>query len=245
MDNKRKNKRKNQRIHNQNFENHSNRILKNIGISKSDKQLDKQSDDISYLVKSNWSNYGVALFHDQRLKGFTKLSYEQRLSSKMFLEYGNSERFFHITSPLNWSKIQNEGLKHNRVNHNSFLGQNGYIYVIQSSNKDVWNYIGYNQLGVGVVGLNMVVVEIMKGGITGKLFSEEGGEYTTPLHTVNEQDVIEPKYLKKVYEFTTNRTDFYKFRPTLKRLKDEFIYEKLINIESSYSNNLIHYKNAS
>ena len=245
MDTKRKNKKKNQRIHNQNFGNHCNRILKKIGISKSDKQLDKQSDDISYIVKSNWSNYGVALFHDQKLKGFTKLSYEQRLSSKMFLEYGNSERFFHITSPLNWSKIQNEGLKSVGVNHNTAYGENGKIFVVQSTCKDVWNYIGYNQLGIGVIGLNMVVVEVMKEGIMGKLFSEEGGEYTTPLHTVIEQDVIDPKYVKKVCEFTTSRAEFYKFRPTLKRLKDEFIDEKLKNIGSLNSNNLILYKNAS
>ena len=101
---------------------------------------------------------------------------------KIFEKYGDKDRLFHLTSPKNWDKIRNYGLLSRHKNHN-YPGCEKKIYLVSSSHKDVLNQVGFGQITSGFEG-PIVVLEIDKKGITGDLFSEELGEYTTPFHTV-------------------------------------------------------------
>lgn len=150
-------------------------------------------------------------------------------SLKIFEKYGDKDRLFHLTSPKNWDKIRNYGLISRHKNHN-YPGCENQIYLVSSSHKDVLNQIGYGQITTGFE-VPMVVLEIDKKGITGELFGEEGGEYTSPFHTVlvNQKRIL-PKYIKYHTTFTTNEKRYFESREEFGEGKTEF-YKNTQGIE--------------
>lgn len=196
---------------------------------------DKKSDDISSEVKYNWEKFGVTFLNYTTNDCGEKLPHNIKYQTEMFKKYGSKNKFYHLTSPLNSLKILSEGLKGCGVNKNTSMGNSGEIYLIESNSEVIWNFVGYNQLGIGVNGLQMVVLEIDSKGIIGDMFSENCGDYPSPLHTMVKQDIIESKWIKKVFEFKTSRKKYYENKMDLHDLKLEYILNHYPNsIENIY-----------
>lgn len=184
---------------------------------------DKKCDEISSEVKYNWENFGVTFLNYTTSDCGEKLPHDIKYQTEMFKKYGSKNKFYHLTSPLNSLKILSEGLKGCGVNKNTSMGNSGEIYLIESNSEVIWNYLGYSQLGIGVNGLPMVVLEIDSEGIIGELFSENCNDYPSPLHTMIKQRCIEPKWIKKVFEFKTSRKKYYENKLELHDLKLEYL----------------------
>ena len=191
-------------------------------ISDYDKKLDTFGDILSPIIRYNWKNYGVVQLDNSTKSVGERFSHDIKYKTEMFRKYGSKDRFFHITSPLNSEKILLEGLKGIGVRKNTCMGKEGEIFLVESDNEIIWNYIGYGQLCVGINNLPFVVLEIDKKGLNGKLFSENCNDFPSPLHTVVEQDVIEPQWIKKISELKTSRQKFYESKEDLKNLKQEY-----------------------
>lgn len=184
---------------------------------------DNKCDKISSEVKYNWKTFGVTFLNYTTNDCGEKFPHNIKYQTKMFKKYGSKNKFYHITSPLNSLKILSEGLKGSGVRKNTTMGNDGEIYLIESNNEMIWNYVGYSQLGIGVNGLEMVVLEIDSEGIIGEMFSENCNDYPSPLHTMIKQKCIEPKWIKKVFEFKTSRKKYYENKLELHDLKLEYI----------------------
>lgn len=186
--------------------------------------MDIQSDLISQEVTKNWNSRGnpFSYFNGENGKQFEEIENLKKYDSKMFKEFGTKNEFYHLTSPKNWYKIKKYGFKSIGVNRTSSMGYDGKIWVVESSKTEIWNYVGYNQLTIGVENLPIVVVKINQKGITGRISSEDGNDFPTLLHSVIHQNEIEPKYLEKVGVFYTNRELYYNLKPTLSKLKNDF-----------------------
>ena len=191
--------------------------------NKEELYWDKKSDDISSEVKYNWENFGVTFLNYTTNDCGEKLPHNIKYQTEMFKKYGSKNKFYHLTSPLNSLKILSEGLKGCGVIKNTSMGNSGEIYLIESNSEVIWNFVGYNQLGIGVNGLQMVVLEIDSEGIIGDMFSENCGDYPSPLHTMVKQNLIESKWIKKVSEFKTSRKKYYENKMDLHDLKLEYI----------------------
>lgn len=210
----------------------------------SDRELDNYSDMRSSEFRYNWKTYGVYRLNNSTTDNGEKFPHNIKYGTEMFKKYGSKNTFFHITSPLNASKILSEGLKGSGIRKNTSMGNSGEIYLIESNSEKIWNYVGYSQLGFGINGLPMVVLEIDKNGINGEMYSENCGDFPSPLHTMVKQNVIEPKWIKKVLEFKTSRLRFYEDRAELGELKMEYFLnhypnlnneDSIINIKNNYS----------
>jgi hypothetical protein len=207
-----------------------------------DREMDSFSDMISSEVRNNWKNYGVVKLNSETKSNGEKFEHSLKYKTKMFEIYGNKDKFFHITSPLNAESILSDGLKGIGVRKNTTMGNKGEIYLVESNSEIIWNYIGFSQLGIGVNGLSMVVLEIDKNGINGELFSENCNDYPSPLHTMVKQNLIEPKWIKKVFEFKTSRLKFYENRSELGELKMEYLMNHYHNLNTqinTFENNLL------
>jgi hypothetical protein len=122
------------------------------------------------------------------------------------------------------------------------MGNSGEIYLVESDSEIIWNYIGYSQLGMGVNGMPMVVLEIEKDGLYGNLFSENCNDFPSPLHTMVKQNSIAPKWIKKAFEFKTSRLKFYEERSELGELKMEYLMNHYPNLKTQinpFENNLL------
>jgi hypothetical protein len=73
--------------------------------------MDMFSDIYSSEFRHNWKNFGVVRLDLNTNGNGEKLPHSIKYDSEMFKKYGSKNRFFHITSPLNASKILSEGLK--------------------------------------------------------------------------------------------------------------------------------------
>jgi len=143
-------------------------------------------------------------------------------SLEVFEKYGDKDRLFHLTTPKNWDKIRNYGLISKHRNHN-YRGRENRLYFVQSYNNEILNSVGFGQITSGCNGVPLVVLEIDKKGITGDLFGEEGGEYSTPFHTVlvNQKRIL-PQYIKYRKTIVTDERKYYDFRPEVGEGKSEF-----------------------
>ena len=150
----------------------------------SDRELDGFSDMYSSEFRKNWKTYGVIRLNSQTSESGEKLPHSIKYKTQMFKNYGSKNKFYHITSPLNSIKILSEGLRGCDVRKNTSMGNSGEIYLVESNSEKIWNYIGYSQLGFGINGLPMVVLEVDNCGINGEMFSENCNDYPSPLHTM-------------------------------------------------------------
>jgi len=210
--------------------------------NQQDRDLDMFSDIYSSEFRYNWENFGVVRLDLNTNGNGEKLPHSIKYDSEMFKKYGSKNRFFHITSPLNASKILSEGLKGSGIRKNTCMGNSGEIYLVESDSEMIWNYIGYSQLVMGVNGMPMVVLEIEKDGLDGNLFSENCNDFPSPLHTMVKQNLIAPKWIKKVFEFKTSRLKFYENRSELGELKMEYLMNHYPNLNfqiNAFENNLL------
>ena len=191
--------------------------------NEQDLWFDGMSDRISTDIKYHWKTFGVTRLNNTSTNSGEKFPHSIKYQTEMFEKYGTKNKFYHLTSPLNSIKILSEGLKGCGVKKNTSMGNSGEIYLIESDSEVIWNYVGYSQLGCGVNGLPMVVLEIDSEGINGEMFSENCNDYPSPLHTMVEQNLIEPKWIKKVFEFKTSLRKFYEDRMDLHHLKLEYL----------------------
>ncbi len=188
-----------------------------------DRELDNFSDFYSAQIRHNWKTIGVIGLSSKIKSSGEKFPHSLKYFSEMFKKYGSRGRFFHLTSPLNASKILNVGLKGEGVRKNTSMGCVGEIYLVESDSEKIWNYIGISQLGMGLNGLPFDVLEIDVNGIYGEMFSENCNDYPSPLHTMVKQNIIEAKWIKKVSEFKTSRIKYYEDRSELGNLKLEYL----------------------
>ena len=189
--------------------------------------MDFQSHLISKKVTENWISRGnpFSYFNGKNNPQFKEIENIRKYNSKMFEEFGTKNEFYHLTSPKNWYKIKKQGFKSVGVNRTTTMGCDGKIFVVESNKTEIWNYVGYNQLTVGVENIPIVVFKIDPKGITGRMTSEDGNDFPTLLHTVIYQNEIEPRYLEKVGVFYTNRKLYYNLKPILLKLKNDFYNE--------------------
>lgn len=148
---------------------------------------------------------------------------------EIFKEYGSKDKLFHLTSPKNWDKIRNYGLISLHKNHN-YMGRENRLYFVSSDHEEVLNSVGFGQITTGFES-PIVVLEIDMKGITGDLYGEEGGEYTSIFHTVlvNQKRIL-PQYIKYHKTFISNEKRYYDFRRTLGEGKSEF-YKNTMGVE--------------
>jgi hypothetical protein len=197
-------------------------------LSPMDYMMDMMSDSRELSVISNWNRYGVPLLnHNNGTDIHSEIENELKYSSETFLKYGNNGSFYHLTSPKNYSKIMKDGLKSEGVKRMTSMGTTDRIWTIESDSPLIWNQIGYNQLGLGVKNLPIVVLKIDNQGITGRTSSEEIGEFTSPLHTVIHQSFIDKKFITPIGYFLSSRTHFYGIREELGILKSSLYSSQL------------------
>lgn len=143
-------------------------------------------------------------------------------SSRRFQMFGDSEKFYHITSPKNWKLIKQHGLI-----RNTGKTQLGYISkslnLISSSEPQVWNssvitsFLHYRDR------VPYVVLEIDPKGIEGELRGDSGEFFGSELVTkVVGQNRILPQYIKYVKTYHSSVEDFENFQ----RLELESVSEK-------------------
>lgn len=199
-----------------------------LGLTKLNSQrdpmgimLDKKSDSNESMIKKNWNRYGVPLLNlnNNYVDLHKKLDNEIKYNSETFVRYGNLGNYYHLTSPKNYKKIMKEGLKSEVENRMTSMGSNDGIWTVESDSPQIWNQVGYNQLGIGVKNLRIVVLKIEKEGIVGEISSEEVDEFTSPLHTIIHQRIIDKKFIKPIGYFLTSRSHFYDIIEELKILK--------------------------
>lgn len=201
--------------------------------SLEDKLLDSFSDKTEKLVKNNWVNYGVPFLNNGSKEEnlHFPLDNDIKYNSEMFKTFGSKGKFYHLTSPKNYHKIMNEGIRSKDVNRMTSMGNSKKIWTVESDSFLIWNQIGYSQLGMGIKNLPIVVLEIDPIGITGEITSEEINEFTSPLHSVINQTEINPKYIKPIGYFNTSRVHFYSLRNQLGELKTS-LYRSLYRMVS-------------
>jgi hypothetical protein len=114
-----------------------------------------------------------------------------KYNSETFIKYGTTGRYFHLTSPKNYQKIMKEGIKSVDVKRMTSMGHSNRVWTVESDSPIIWNQIGFGQLCVGIDRMKVVVLEIDPSGICGEITSEEVGEFTSPLHTIINQNHID------------------------------------------------------
>lgn len=186
-----------------------------------DKSYDFFSDKMEKVVKNNWVNYGVPFLNNGGKNEDLHQTLDNKIkyNSEMFRIFGSKGKFYHLTSPKNYHKILKEGIKSKDVNRMTSMGNSNKIWTVESESPLIWNQIGYSQLGMGVKNLPIIVLEIDPKGIKSDITSEEINEFTSPLHSVINQNHIEPKYVKTIGYFKTSREHFYSMRNQLGELK--------------------------
>jgi hypothetical protein len=184
---------------------------------------DKVSKMIEKSVRINWEKYGVPfVFENNDLKNHSShqpFPNSIKYNSETFLKYGEKGKFYHLTSPKNYQKIMKEGIKSVGVNRMTIIGHFNRIWTVESDSPMIWNQIGYGQLCQHVDNLKVVVLEIDPSGISGDLTSEEVDEFTSPLHTIVNQNHIDVKYIKPIGYFHTSEKLFYSMKDELGKLK--------------------------
>jgi len=178
---------------------------------------------VENIVRTNWDMYGVPFLdvNDdiENHKSHKSLENSQKYSSETFIKYGTKGKYFHLTSPKNYQKIMKEGIKSVDVKRMTSMGHSNRIWTVESDSPTIWNQVGYSQLCVGVNNMKVVVLEIDPSGINGEITSEELGEFTSPLHTIINQNHIDVKYIKPVGYFHTSEKLFFSMREELGNLK--------------------------
>lgn len=178
-------------------------------------------------VRLNWEKYGVPFIiedNDKKNHGSHQpIPNSIKYNSDTFLKYGKKGKYYHLTSPKNYQKIMKEGIKSVGVNRMTTIGHSNRIWTVESDSPIIWNQISYGQLCVGVDDLKVVVLEIDPLGISGELTSEEVGEFTSPLHTIVNQNQIDVKYIKPIGYFHTSEKLFYSMKEELGTLKSKML----------------------
>lgn len=194
-----------------------------LSINDNDEFMEKFSNSISSMVRDNWVRLGVSLeyINDDRKSEYIELDNEVKYNSETFRRFGTRGKYYHLTSPKNYRNIMKNGLKSVNVKRMSSMGSSGTIWTIESDSPLIWNQVGFSQLGIGVEKLPMVVLEIDNNGIAGVISSEEINEFTSPLHTLIHQDIIEVKFIKPIGYFLTSKQHFYGLRGELGELKSK------------------------
>jgi hypothetical protein len=184
------------------------------------------------MMKGKYRNYNSCIDNNGKFikleKDDDKMSMEltdlsDSQNTDVFKKYGTPNRYFHLTSPKNWNKIRVYGMVSNLYNRN-YHDRENHFYFVQSNNIDILNYVGYGQITPSLDGLQIVVLEIDKKGITGELFGEDGGEFVTPFHTVlvNQKRIL-PQYIKYHKTIYSNEKRFYEFKKEMEKGKTEYI----------------------
>src|SRR6056300_1695554 len=200
---------------------------------KMDEHYDMMSDLLYSKIHNLWDKKGVSSFHNStnNNREIRFIDNLEKYNSESFRFFGTKDKYYHLTSPKNYEKIKVEGIRSKNVQRMTSLGNEGFVWTVESSNPLIWNQVGYGQLGVGVINLPVVVLEIDPKGVTGELLSEEVGEYTSPLHTLIKQDLIKPEFIKPVGYFLTSRNHYYSIQQKLGDLKynDSTQYLKMVS----------------
>jgi hypothetical protein len=178
---------------------------------------------VENVVRVNWDRYGVPFpIETNDIKNHSlhvPLSNSIKYNSESFNRYGTPGRYFHLTSPKNYKKIMEEGIRSVGINRMTTIGHSNKIWTVESDSPVIWNQISYGQLCVGIDNMKVVVLEIDPSGIIGEITSEEVGEFTSPLHTIINQNHIDVKYIKPIGYFHTSEKLFFSMKDELGKLK--------------------------
>lgn len=129
-------------------------------------------------------------------------------SSRRFEMFGDSEKYYHITSPKNWKLIKQHGLI-----RNTGKTQLGYtsdsLNLISSSEPQIWNSILITSILHYRDRVPYVVLEIDPNGIEGELKGDNGEYFGSELVTkVVGQNRILPQHIKYVKTYHSSLEDF-------------------------------------
>jgi hypothetical protein len=129
-------------------------------------------------------------------------------SSRRFQMFGDSEKYYHITSPKNWRLIKQHGLIRNTGRSQTGIGSDS-INLISSSEPQVWNSVLITSILHYRDRVPYVVLEIDPNGIEGELKGDNGEFFGSELVTmVVGQNRILPRYIKYVKTYHSSVKDF-------------------------------------
>lgn len=153
--------------------------------------------------------------------------------SRRFQMFGDSEKFYHITSPKNWELIKQHGLIRNIGRSQTGVGTES-INLISSSEPQVWNSVLITSILHYRDRVPFVVLEIDPKGIEGELKGDSGEYFGSELVTkVVGQNRILPQYIKYVKTYHSSVEDFENFQ----RLEIESVSEKSDHMFKTESKN--------